>query len=122
MKKIITILTIFLLINTCDLDKSDIICTEIFAMVTIKVTGGDLDEYYTVRTSTNDTIRPYQYAFNDAYTVLDDNYLPDLRNDKDDFIFIGIINNQIVISEKFVIKADDCHIIKVRGPDLVDLK
>ena len=117
--KLILLITLFL--NACDVDKNDVICTEIFAMVTIEVTGGDLDEHYTIRTSTNDTIRPYHYAFDGAYTVLDDNYLHELRNNKDDCVFVGIINNQVVISEEFVIKADECHVVKISGVESINL-
>lgn len=117
--KLIVIIALFL--TACDVDKKDVICTEIFAAVTIGVTGGDLDEYYTIRTSTNDTIRPYQYAFDDAYVILDDNYLSELRNDEDDFVFVGLINNQVVVSEEFIIKADDCHVVKVSGVENINL-
>ena len=110
-----------IILNACDADKNDVICTEIFALVTIDVTGGDLDEHFTIRISINDTIRPNQYTLNNSYTVLDDNYLPELRNSEDKFTFVGLIDKHVVISEEFVIKADECHIAKVSGADTINL-
>ena len=115
------LIVIILFLSACDVNKNDVICTEIFAMVTIDVTGGELDEHFTIRTSTNDTIRPYHYYFDGTFTVLDDNYLSELRNSKDDFVFVGVINNQVVVSEEFVIKADECHVVKVSGVESINL-
>ena len=123
MTKIILILGVLLFSKSCfDENKNGVICTEIFAAVTIEVTGSSLDDYYTVRASNNDTIRINEDLFGEnIYTVLDDNYLPQLRNDRDEFTFIGIIAGQLVVSEEFIISADECHISKISGKDVVNL-
>ncbi|MCD4794422.1 MAG: hypothetical protein K8R54_14390 [Bacteroidales bacterium] len=123
MNKIILILGVLLFSKSCfDENKDGVICTEIFASVTIEVTGSSLDDYYTVRASNNDTIRINEDLFGEnVYTVLDDNYMPELRNDRDEFTFFGIIAGQAVVSEKIVISADECHITKISGKDIVIL-
>ena len=123
MNKIILILGVLLFSKSCfDKNKDGVICTEIFASVTIEVTGSSLDDYYTVRASNNDTIRINEDLFGEnVYTVLDDNYMPELRNDRDEFTFFGIIAGQAVVSEKIVISADECHITKISGKDVVNL-
>jgi len=47
--------------------------------------------------------------------------MPELKNNKANFTFVGLINNQVVISESFVIKADECHVVKVSGVDSLNL-
>ena len=123
MNKIILIIGVLLFSKSCfDNNNDGVICTEIFAAVTVEVTGSSLDDYYTVRTSNNDTIRINEDLYGEnVYTVPDDNYLPQLRNNEDEFVFVGLINNQVVVSEKFLIKADECHVLKVRGADTINL-
>lgn len=123
MNKIILIIGVLLFSKSCfDNNNDGVICTAIFASVTVEVTGSSLDDYYTVRTSNNDTIRINEDLFGEnVYTVLDDNYLPKLKNDRDEFTFIGIIAGQLVVSEEFVISADECHITKISGKDVVNL-
>lgn len=123
MAKIILIIGVLLFSKSCfDNNNDGVICTEIFAAVTVEVTGSSLDDYYTVRTSNNDTIRIDESLYGEnIYTVLDDNYLPKLKNDRDEFTFIGIIDGQVVVSEEFVISADECHITKISGKDVVNL-
>lgn len=86
-------------------------------MVSIKINGPVLDTFYTVRLSTGDTIRPIsgRQFFENTYSVLDDNYQPQLMNAQDSFRFYGIIQNQQVVNELFTIKADRCHIDYVSG-------
>ena len=123
MNKIILILGVLLFSKSCfDDNNGGVICTEIFAAVTVEVIGSSLDDYYTVRPSNNDTIRINEDMFGEnVYTVLDDNYLPELKNDQDKFTFTGIIAGQVVVSEEFVISADECHVFKISGKDVVNL-
>ena len=123
MNKIILILGVLLFSKSCfDDNNGGVICTEIFAAVTVEVIGSSLDDYYTVRPSNNDTIRINEDMFGkNVYTVLNDNYLPQLKNDRDEFTFFGIIAGQAVVSEKIVISADECHISKISGKDIVFL-
>ena len=88
-----------------------------FRMVSIKLIGPALDTFYTIRLSSGDTIRPIsgRQFFENTYTVLDDNYQPQLVNTQDSFRFYGIYQQQQVVNEKFIIKADQCHIDYVSG-------
>lgn len=91
--------------------------------ITITVTGGILDDFYTLRASTGDTIR---YAKNElpgdsVYIVLGDNYEQALKNATDTFVFHGLINDTIAVNVPFVISADECHIEYISGDIAVDL-
>ncbi len=96
--------------------RDEIVCTEEFRYITIKVSGEPLTEYYTVRLSDSDTIRPNpaDAVFDKTYIVLSDNYQQKLENKKDTFQFIGKREGGMV-REDFVISADHCHINKISG-------
>ena len=91
-----------------------------FAMLNISVTDNTkvpvkLDNYYTLRMSTQDTIRAQNSGLENQYTVLDDGYVGKLQNKTDSFRFIGIKDGKQVVNELFILKADCCHIGKVSG-------
>ena len=98
-------------------------CTQEFRLVSITVTGAELDKVYTVRQSNNDTIISNQSSvFGDTtYVVLDDNYLPKLKNQTDDFLFVGEVDGEKQVEELFTIKADECHVEYVSGNTDVQL-
>ncbi len=101
----------------------EVMCTEIFSMVTVQVTdqNGDavlLDEVYTIRGNNAETIRPDQQA-GGVYVVLDDSYRKKLENQKDDFRFIGMKEGKKVIEEVYSIAADCCHIQKISGNESI---
>lgn len=97
------------------------LCTKEFVVVSINITGKSLTQAYTVREKTKDTLTYSFYEGTERYTVLDDNFQSDLEDQQEEFIFVGKINDTIVIQEKFIIKADKCHIEKVSGPSKIDL-
>lgn len=104
--------------------KENVICTELFAMVTVHVTdknGQDviLNDAYTIRKSTNEEIRMEQSMPNGSYIVLDDSYQKKLSNSADTFIFIGIKNKAEVVNLSYIITADCCHISKASGENEV---
>ena len=72
----LVIASIFLLFlaSSCRDNNENIACTMEFRIVTITVNGNPLDEYFTVRESTNDTIRidRLNVTGNNVYPVLDD--------------------------------------------------
>jgi hypothetical protein len=86
-----------------------------FASVSIEVLGTSLDDHYTIRNSTGDTIRIGNTPFQNNYTVLDDNYQNILENKQESFRFVGIKSGIKVVDEIFIISADKCHISKVSG-------
>ena len=95
----------------------EVACTMEFRSVQIKIIGEELSDFYTVRLSTNDTLQ-FEHFFtpNEGYyTVLDDSFQSQLQGKKEQFRFIGKINNDIVVDELFMIEADKCHINYVSG-------
>jgi len=127
MKKLITPLITIILIQSCHLwgeaPDAPRICTEEFRTITVTITGGTLDDFYTIRKSTEETIR---YSKEDGltenyYPILDDSYQSKFANSQETFQFIGILNETIVVDEEYVIAADFCHINLVSGKTEIDL-
>jgi hypothetical protein len=101
-------------------------CTEEYRIIDFQIMGDSLTDFYTIRQSNpTDTIRIESdrsaYGAN-FYPVLEDNYLPKLKNSQDTFHFIGEINQVVVVNEVFVISADQCHISKVSGSKIIYLQ
>lgn len=119
--KLAAISVLFLILFSCRHKDDEVACTSMFASVGIEVNGGILDSYYTIRNSTNDTIRFTNGFFQNTYTVLDDNYQQILKNKQEVFRFIGIKSGNKVVDENIVISADECHISKVSGVNSVSI-
>lgn len=135
--KYTTLLLVFAIILTsftCGKDDLDppidcdgVICTLIFNMISVEVKDTNntpvvLDDFYTVRVSTNDTIRMSSTPIDTGhYVILDDSYQQKLQNQSDDFRFYGVINSSIVVNELYTLSADCCHINKVSGSSIVTL-
>ncbi len=121
--KRLIIFSIFLLIvaSSCRDNNENIACTMEFRIVIITVNGNPLNEYYTVRESTNDTIRidRSNVTGNNVYPVLDDSYQNIIEGRTENFIFYGKVNGVITAREPFVIKADKCHIEYVSGRQVI---
>jgi hypothetical protein len=122
MFRLLTFIFVLLSVETCDLgNRGEVICTEMFAAVTVKVEGKQLNDFYTIRSSTGETIR-HEMMFGDSvYTVLDDNYVSELKNDQDTFMFYGYYRGELVVEEEYIIRADECHVDKVSGKSRVDI-
>lgn len=119
----IAIFASFILLAACKEDDG-VVCTQEFKIITMEVNGGELDDYFTIREANNDTIRFQEFDEPSPlfYTVLDDNFTFQLSNKPaENFTFIGIIDNAVVVEEIFVITADECHIQLVSGNTSVDL-
>jgi hypothetical protein len=96
-------------------------CTMEFRAVTINVQGDTLDHFYTIRVTSGDTIRLNSgntFGAN-TYPVLDDSYQSNIANRTEQFRFVGLKNNAIIVDELFTIKADQCHISYVSGNQTV---
>jgi hypothetical protein len=106
-----------LIIIACNKKNEPIFCTEEFRSIIITVNEVVLEEHFTLRNSTGDTLRFEEDAFweGTSYTVLNDLFKDTLRNRQENFTFYGIINDIVVVEEPFVIKADECHIELVSG-------
>ena len=121
--KMLVIASIFLLFlaSSCRDNNENIACTMEFRIVTITVNGNPLDEYFTVRESTNDTIRidRSNVTGNNVYPVLDDSYQNIIEGRTENFFFYGKVNGVVTVREPFVIKADKCHIEYVSGRQVI---
>lgn len=116
-----------LLVGACSTDskEEEVICTEEFIVIGIKVSGGSLTDYYTLRESNTDTIRftdNSAYPVGNWYPILDDSYQTILENTQEDFIFYGKINDAIVVNQPYIIGADRCHIKKISGASQVSIQ
>jgi len=123
--QLIFIVFLSIISTACNQKTKEIICTEEFRMITIAIDGPELEDYYTLRVKTGDTIRPTQRLPKTSiqnYTVLDDNFQKSLQGKKETFIFIGIIDGKTAVQEDFVIEADACHVYKNSGAELVTLE
>ncbi|MEO0899000.1 MAG: hypothetical protein AAFY71_21490 [Bacteroidota bacterium] len=98
-----------------------IACTEEFRSISLEVTGGTLDQTYTIQ-SNGDTVKQDKAPFSGSfYTVLDDSFQEQLEGEVEDFRFVGLIGDSVVVDEDYRIGADECHIFKESGATAVSL-
>jgi hypothetical protein len=135
MKKLSILLTVgvaalFLQAHSCNHHghnecTGDIICTEIFAMVTVNVkdTNGApvvLDEHYTIREKTGERISLADNGLQDGtYVVVDDNFIGTLKKSYEGFRFVGKKNGVEVVNETYEVEGDCCHVNKRSGKETV---
>src|SRR5690625_4296604 len=119
------VLPILLLAIGCNKESShaDVICTEEFVFITLTVTGGQLDDFFTIRESTGDTIRNDKLDVwdDEAYVILDDKYVEEMKNSTENFLFQGFVEDSLVIESPYKIGADECHIKLIDGKTEISL-
>ena len=103
--------------------EEEVICTMEWRYISIDVKGGILDDFYTIRKYTGDTIRNEKDNIigSNSYIILSDNYQNKIKNKEEIFIFKGYITDSLVVNEQYVIKADECHINYVSGKKEINL-
>ena len=103
--------------------EEEVICTMEWRYISIDVKGGVLDNFYTIRKYTGDTIRYEKDNIigSNSYIILSDNYQNKIKNKEEIFIFKGYITDSLVVNEQYVIKADECHINYVSGKKEINL-
>ena len=118
----ILIVVSILIIISCTKDE-EVICTMEYRYISIDVKGGILDDFYTIRKYTGDTIRYEKDNIigNNSYIILSDNYQNKIKNKEEIFIFKGYITDSLVVNEQYIIKADECHIDYVSGKKEINL-
>ena len=118
---ILIVVSVLILIS-CTKDE-EVICTMEYRYISIDVKGGILDDFYTIRKYTGDTIRYEKDNIigNNSYIILSDNYQNKIKNKEEIFIFKGYITDSLVVNEQYVIKADECHINYVSGKKEINL-
>jgi hypothetical protein len=119
---IIIFFTILFFIS-CAKEEEEVICTMEWRYISIDVKGGVLDNFYTIRKYTGDTIRYEKDNIlgNNSYIILSDNYQNKIKNKEEIFIFKGYITDSLVVNEQYIIKADECHINYVSGKKEINL-
>lgn len=113
-----TVFLLGILFMTSCKKQIDVACTMEWRSLQINVVGAVLDDHFTIRLATGDTLRFSSDPIGNAttyYTILDDSYQPALANRTENFRFVGVIEHEIVVDEAFVISADECHIDYVSG-------
>ena len=120
---IIIFFTILFFISCAKEEEKEVICTMEWRYISIDVKGGVLDNFYTIRKYTGDTIRYEKDNIlgNNSYIILSDNYQNKIKNKEEIFIFKGYITDSLVVNEQYVIKADECHINYVSGKKEINL-
>ncbi len=118
----ILIVVSILIVSSCTKEE-EVICTMEWRYISIDVKGGVLDDFYTIRKYTGDTIRYEKDNIigNNSYIILSDNYQNKIKNKEEIFIFKGYIIDSLVVNEQYVIKADECHINYVSGKKEINL-
>ena len=118
---ILIVVSILILIS-CTKDE-EVICSMEYRYISIDVKGGILDDFYTIRKYTGDTIRYVKDNIigNNSYIILSDNYQNKIKNKEEIFIFKGYITDSLVVNEQYIIKADECHINYVSGKKEINL-
>jgi hypothetical protein len=108
---------------SCAKEEEEVICTMEWRYISIDVKGGVLDNFYTIRKYTGDTIRYEKDNIlgNNSYIILSDNYQNKIKNKEEIFIFKGYITDSLVVNEQYIIKADECHINYVSGKKEINL-
>ena len=104
-----------LIMSACT--QQEIMCTEEFRIVSLEIIGGELDSFHTYREKTGEHLFLSESAsvFENFYPVLSDNEHKLIVNSDEYFIFNGYINEELVVKERFLIVADECHIFNVHN-------
>ncbi len=116
--------TFLLFFTSCATSECDenIACTEVFVTIEIKLENQQgkpygIDSYKTINKSTKESFRlgDVNGLRFGTYRVFDDSKKDKTSNKGEIFIFEGLKDGNIVVSEEFVISKDCCHINLVSG-------
>tara|TARA_B110000037_G_C17122622_1_gene506527 strand:+ start:4307 stop:4699 length:393 start_codon:yes stop_codon:yes gene_type:complete len=124
MKNLLILLSL-IFVNACtpvDTDHcGNSACTEEFISISITITNQEneayvLDSFRTIVKRTQETFTNEDSLSDDGtYSILNDSQKDKTSFEGEIFIFKGMKNGEIVVSEEFVIKKDCCHISYVSG-------
>jgi hypothetical protein len=101
-------------------------CHDLFKDVSVRVIGPVLQDYYTIRFATGDTLRfidtydPINFG-GEYYTVFDQSKFHLIKGRKENFIFIGILADTVAVVESYYLSADECSFRKLHGKDEIIL-
>ncbi|MEO0898999.1 MAG: hypothetical protein AAFY71_21485 [Bacteroidota bacterium] len=107
-------------LTSCDAI-NPVACTLEFRTVSLEVIGGNLDQTYTIQDNGDTVLSSKDTLLNNFYTVLDDSFQEQLEGEVENFRFVGLIGDSVVVDEAYEIGADECHIFKESGATSVTL-
>jgi len=112
-------LLFFLVISCNKKENSEIACTMEFRIITVEISGPELDDFYSIQISNGDTLRFDVYTrINNLYPIVDDSFSVKEGIEKR-IDFVAIRGDQIRKSP-YTFTSDGCHIIKKSGLEVID--
>ena len=130
MKTTIITIAILICLSACNdnSDCSDVACTEEFISVTVQVLNQSNEAVALNRTESVlddgtilETDLPIQIGTEVYYVVANDNHMDLLPDDSNVVTFTGWIDNQVVVTQQYIISKDCCHIDRQEGPELITI-
>ena len=101
-------------------DEDLLVCTLIFVTESVTVSGTVLDDFYSLRLSTGDTLRLEDYNSKDQYyPILDDSSIPQTKNIEERIDFVALRGDQI-LKTPYTFTSDGCHIVKKSGLEVIN--
>ncbi|MFY0600170.1 MAG: hypothetical protein JXR03_10905 [Cyclobacteriaceae bacterium] len=125
-----------LVCQSCGTTEEEVVCTDIFNQITIEVEDGSSGEFVVldstaVITSVSLVVREAELVYNPTiqvgggnlnfYILASDAHISEFSEDGSKLLFLGWIENSLVVKEEFLIARDDCHIRKVTGSNKIIL-
>lgn len=101
---------------------TDIVCTEIFISLLYTPRNGneniELDSYYSQNLDNGNVYNPTIpiSATSPSYVVISDGQLEEIERTGTTIRFFGIVDNEVVIEQDFVVGHDCCHVTALEGP------
>lgn len=109
--------------NTLDGCPTNLTCTEIFISLLFTPTNSSnqpitLDSFYTQNLDNGNTysIINNTVGQSNSYVVVSDSQRSEINKEGTNIRFIGLLGDQIVVQQDFVIGHDCCHVIPISGP------
>jgi hypothetical protein len=98
-------------------------CDDVFRIHTVEVRGDGMQEAYTVRTFTGDTINRTSEVASDTtiYQIAGDEFQGNLRDGGENFLF-HVVTNDSLYQYNYVFENGDCHVEKLSGHDRITLE
>jgi len=127
MKKLIH-LFLLLILFSCNNDKNDdklIYCTEVYSIISVKINDSKsnpiiLDSFETVLKNSGIEVKldfiEEEMIKKGYYPIFDDGQIKKFNFEEDIHLnFKGMINNEIVVNEDYIVSFDGCHVYLIEG-------
>ena len=111
--KSIGLLFLMIILFSCDEG-----CDDVFKSYGVRVEGQGIQEVYTVRTATNDTINRMTEVTQDTsvFMVAGDDLEGQLGSEGEPFIFHIKAQDSLLMTYDYVFRDGECHVEKQSGP------